>query len=259
MDTAVILLSGGMDSTIALYWALHEPSIKKIDALAIDYSQRHKNEVLAAGYVWHRSLSSDKKEKLNFIQTIVLPKGVLVGASSLLELSHPVSEYENVEEAKKHNTSDPSFIPARNSVFIALAANYLLTISPEGGLIVTGGRGRALGPGGGFADGSPEFADAMSTALSVGTFGVPTKIDDPRKVVVWDPLNRPGRSRKDALELAETLPGCWEALGWSMTCFQGKEPPCGKCLPCLRRAEGFKEFGKPDPLIERLKRTGQMA
>lgn len=246
---AVVTLSGGMDSTIAFYWAIHNQFITSIDAVTVDYGQTHVDECRAAAEVWVTACSEFENDgdkfKLDELRKIRLPKGIIRGRSSLLGHS-PVSTYENVEDAFKANQSDSAYVPARNAVFVTLAANHLLSKATSG-MIVTGFRGR-LGAGGGFQDGTPEFADAIGHALNIGAGGSGT---DP-KVVVYDPLNRPGRSRLDALKMAKELPGCWDALAFSMTCFQGTEPPCGKCLPCLRRAEGFEQFGEPDPLIERL-------
>jgi 7-cyano-7-deazaguanine synthase len=239
----LILFSGGMDSTIALYWAIHHTS-GPIDALVIDYGQRHRAETLCASHIWANA--GVECDRLDLYRIVDLIPGTFAGHSSILGNQVPVSQYKDVTEAAQHNQSDGSYIPLRNAVFVSLAANHLLTRSPQGGLIVTGFRGR-IGPGGGFQDGSPQFADVLSHALSIGSG---------KTITVIDPLNRPGRSRRDALELAETLPGCWEALGLSMSCFMGTEPPCGHCLPCLRRAQGFAEYGKEDPLITRLNAGG---
>lgn len=238
---AVVLFSGGMDSTIALYWAIHNPGMVSVSGLCIDYGQTHKAECDCAARVW-RAAKKVAGDKLGKLRTIKLPAGTFAGAASILG-DGPIDTYENVTEAQKHNQDDASYVPLRNAVFCALAANQLLVESRErGGTVVTGFRGRP-GEGGGFPDGTPQFSDVLSAAFTTGAA---------KNVMVYDPLNRPGRSRLDALKLAETLPGAMEGLSYSMTCFQGTEPPCGKCLPCLRRAEGFEQYGQPDPLLVRL-------
>lgn len=236
---ALVLMSGGMDSTIALFWALNQKSITSVSCFGVDYGQRHSNELTAAAKI--ADLAKNYYSQFEDIEFAYVGS-VLSSKSSLLHRDIPVSTYANVEEAQKANQSDTAYIPVRNALFLSLAANRLLS-KADSGMIVTGFRGR-VGPGGGFPDGSPDFADAMGAALTIANYG--------RNVTVYDPLNRPGRSRKDALTMASHLPYCWKALAFSLTCFKGNEPPCGECLPCLRRAEGFAQFGKPDPLIERL-------
>ena len=57
-------------------------------------------------------------------------------------------------------------------------------------------------------------------------------------------------TKAETVKLAKGLPGCWEALANSHTCYAGQRPPCGKCPACLLREKGFKEAGEVDPLLE---------
>lgn len=58
-------------------------------------------------------------------------------------------------------------------------------------------------------------------------------------------------SKSQSVRLAKALPGCWDALAYSHTCYSGEFPACGTCHACVLRADGFAKAGEKDPLIER--------
>ncbi|GAI85310.1 unnamed protein product, partial [marine sediment metagenome] len=60
-------------------------------------------------------------------------------------------------------------------------------------------------------------------------------------------------TKAETVKMAIELPGCFKALAYSHTCYEGFQPPCGKCPACILRAKGFKESGYNDPLILRFK------
>jgi len=169
--TAVLLFSGGMDSTIALYWAVqhHVP----LHGICFVYGQRHIKEVEKAAGIWNdlekRQLTSTNP--LGTLRYITLSRVIFGGYSSLLDNHVPVSKYKTPEEAVAGTGEDTSYIPGRNAIFLSIAASHLLAWSPEGGVIVTGVRGRTIGPVSGFPDCTTSFVNKMSKALTDGTFG----------------------------------------------------------------------------------------
>ena len=60
------------------------------------------------------------------------------------------------------------------------------------------------------------------------------------------------KTKSKTVLLARKL-GALEALAYSHTCYEGRQPPCGQCSACLLRAKGFAEAGIPDPLVERFR------
>ena len=58
------------------------------------------------------------------------------------------------------------------------------------------------------------------------------------------------KSKKETVELARDL-GALKAMGYTLTCYHGQQPPCGACPACILRAKGFEEAGIPDPLTAR--------
>lgn len=228
----VVLFSGGMDSTIALYHTIHDCK-GPIIGLFVNYGQRHIREWNAANDVW--SLAKiGYPDKVGLLHYIAIPNAI-PKVGPLLELGLPASLLHRDDGA----SVDAAFVPHRNMLLMTLAAMWARSWGAD--MIVTGIRG-------GFSDCTEEFEHRLETMLG---------LSDPRDPVIN--LTSPVHiSRADSLNLASKLPGCWEALAFTMTCFKGgvgqpgKELPCGLCLPCTKRAEGFAELGLPDPSIERV-------
>ena len=76
-----------------------------------------------------------------------------------------------------------------------------------------------------------------------------------REVFIHTPLMY--MNKRQTVHLAENLKGCWEALAYSHTCYEGQYPPCGECPACKIRFEGFDKAGTRDPLIVRYYSDGQ--
>lgn len=236
----IVLLSGGMDSTVCLYWAV-ENCPTPIHALSFDYGQRAVRELEGAKKVWARmmDLKFDKVMRLGEHRVVSLDR-IFVSSSSILGDSE-VQTYDSPEAAIKGTKTDQSFIPLRNAVMLSLAAHHLLAHHPKGGTVVTGIRGRADPINPGFPDCTHKFASAMGYALTCGH-------SDPVNVI--DPLNIYAPSRAKTIKLAQKLGrDCFEALALTTSCYQGLHPPCGSCLPCVRRAQAFAEVGVADPAL----------
>jgi 7-cyano-7-deazaguanine synthase len=225
MATGVVLCSGGMDSVIAYYQAITQ--FKAVHIITFDYGQRHRAELDCAKRIF--KLSKDQGFNPAGIELRVRLSEVMPRVGSLMCHDIPVTKYH---DSAPTGDDDPSFIPYRNLLFLAVAAQWARALNANE--IITGLRG-------GFPDCTELFEKAVATALNVA--------DPNYELVISSPVHR---SRAESLELALRLPGCWEALSYSMTCFEGTEPPCGECLPCKKRAEGFQTINKPDPLLERL-------
>jgi len=234
---AVVLLSGGMDSTVALYWAIQR-GYEPIDAITFKYGQlAHEKECAASVRIFSEAV----KDKISGTHSVCHLGGAFT--SSALLGHGKINTYDSVDVAIDNTPKDSSYIPMRNSVFLSVAAHYLLSSYPTGGSLVTGLRGRPAqkGQAPGFPDCTKEFATMMTSALTQGAG---------TDVTVLDPLNYHAPTREDTIGFARTLPGCWEALKFTVSCFCDKVKPCGKCLPCVRRADAFAKCGLKDPALE---------
>ena len=246
--TAVVLFSGGMDSTIALYWARKQYS--SVRGIGFLYGQRHALEIERARNIWRLLAAKEGgvRGPIGALKIVTLPSEMFGGRNSLLNWDVPVSKYKTPEEAVAGTGEDTSYIPTRNAIFLSIAASHLLSWSSKGGFIVIGVRGRTVGPVPGFPDCTTTFVHKMGIALTEASFGN----SQVGLITIQDPLNHWGKTRAGSIMFAKTLPGCFEALAYTLTCFEGLEPPCGECLPCQRRSQAFKECGLEDPLLVRL-------
>jgi 7-cyano-7-deazaguanine synthase len=219
---AVVLLSGGLDSTVALCWALGQGW--EAEALAVSYGQRHIRELSSARAV-ARSLG------VPFHQvSLRLP---WLGVSSLVDKAKPLPR---VPLSRIGTGGIPStYVPGRNTVFLSLAASLADSISARA--IVIGANSLDFS---GYPDCRPEFARAFERTARLGTrVGA-----EGGRIRVLAPLQRLDKAGIVRLGLRLKAP---LALTWS--CYAGGAGPCGRCDSCRLRGRGFKVAGLPDPAL----------
>ncbi len=225
--TTIVLLSGGQDSVTCLYWALRERG-PNIVAVSILYGQRHRAELAAARDVAARAS----------VRHLVLDAQVL-GALGDSDLVREGTEIKGAGGRPDHAMPEglpTSFVPARNLLFLTLAAAVACREGAKE--IVTGVCQTDYS---GYPDCRREFIDAFERAA---TLALPTS-SGPMKVTT--PLMQ--MTKAETVHLARTLPGCWEALARTVTCYQGQRPGCGECPACALRARGFSDAGEIDPAL----------
>lgn len=228
---SLVLLSGGMDSTVCLYWAKDQFGLQ-VDAITFDYGQVARREISAAERIYRESGC----ESEHFI--VQIPPTVFAGQPSILGRS-AINDYATPAQAVTDTASDRAYIPIRNAIFLTIAAHHLLVRmgdDPAGRLII--GVRQRLDAAGGFADCTPTFVADMEVALSSGSG---------RQIHCYSPLNFHTTGRASTISWARTFPGCFEALTHTISCYRGLTPPCGECLPCVRRAQAFAELELRDP------------
>lgn len=227
MSKALVVLSGGQDSTTCLYIAKQECS--EVLALSFNYGQRHRCELDAASKV--AALAGVQHK------TIDLPR--FEGTSPLTDFDIDVGHYDNPDQMP--GGVEPTFVPGRNIVFLAMAGSCAAANGID--LLYTGVGAEDFG---GYPDCRPVFVTAMVETLRMG-LGNPN-------FDIRTPLMYLGK--RATVELAAKLPGCMEALAYSHTCYDGEYPPNPYNHASMLRARGFHEAGVGDPLIMRAKREG---
>jgi len=217
MKRALVLLSGGQDSTTCLFWA--KKSFGCVESLCVDYRQRHSVEIKAASRI--AAMAGVKN-------TVVHCSALEQLTSSSLTSDLPVSREKG--ERGLANT----FVPGRNLIFLAYAAAraYDLGISD----IVTGVCQTDYA---GYPDCREESMVATEGALSLCM---------DYSFVLHRPLVH--LSKAQIVLMAKEL-GAMDALAHSHTCYNGLFPPCQSCSSCILRAKGFAEAGLEDPLLLR--------
>ncbi|MDX6770702.1 MAG: 7-cyano-7-deazaguanine synthase QueC [Elusimicrobiota bacterium] len=216
MRKAVVLLSGGLDSTTALYWA-KKKGWSPI-ALSVRYGQRHSKELKAA-----RRVAAAARAPLHEV-TLDLP---WLGGSSLTNarLRLPDLPLSKIGAGGVPST----YVPGRNTVFLALAAS--LADAAGADAVVIGANALDYS---GYPDCRPAFTRAFEKTARAGTRRTRLKVLAPLLH-----LDKAGIVR-----LAGAV-GAPLALTWS--CYAGRARPCGRCDSCKLRAKGFREAGAADP------------
>jgi len=219
---AVVLLSGGLDSSTCLAWARGEGF--ECHTLAVDYGQRHRIELDAAQRVARANGVHDHR-----IVTVDLRA---IGGSALTDdVDVPLDR----DEAAMGADIPVTYVPARNTVFLSLALGLAETLGAED--IVAGMNALDYS---GYPDCRPEFVAAFESlarvATKAGVEGRPLRIHTPLMT-----LDKAGIIRLG------TVLGVDYALTHS--CYDPTPDglACGRCDSCLLRAGGFREAGLPDP------------
>ena len=216
---ALVVLSGGQDSTTCLYWALDKFGPNAVEAITFDYGQRHRVELGCAGRV------ADFAGVLHTVMPI--DTFAALGGNALTDRNIGVQKDLDIESGLPN-----TFVPGRNIVFLTFAAAYAWQRNIEH--LVTG---VAQTDYSGYPDCRQETIEALQLTIRLGMAS---------NVVIHTPLMR--LSKKETVLLARDL-GALEAMALTHTCYDGRRPPCGECPACELRAKGFNEAGIEDPLL----------
>jgi 7-cyano-7-deazaguanine synthase len=220
---ALVILSGGQDSTTCLFWA--KDNFAKVHALSFDYGQRHIVELQSAA----------KVAAMADIEHEIIELGpIFSGLSPLTNSKELLDKYESANELP--GGLEKTFVPGRNILFLTVAANRAYTLDCANLVI-----GVSQEDFGGYPDCREDFITKMTAALSSG-LGWPVRI--------YAPLMR--MTKEQTVLLAKNIPGCFDALAYTTTCYAGESIPCGHCHACLLRAKGFALAGADDPLLVRI-------
>jgi 7-cyano-7-deazaguanine synthase len=232
MKKAMVILSGGQDSTTCLFWALE--NYDHVEAITFDYGQKHIIEIAAAKTI---------AEMANVLHYTVKVPNILRSRSPLVDENQTLETYDNYEEMDKviGDRVELTFVPMRNAFFITIAANYALHND-----IYTLVTGVCQQDNANYPDCRESFIQSqektINEALGIDNFKIVTPLINMTKA--------------ESVELVNGLAmfgenKCMDALAYSHTCYSGVYPPCGKCHSCVLRAYGFEQAGVDDPLIVR--------
>jgi len=216
MRKAVVLLSGGLDSSTTLFQAKNKGY--QCLCLIFDYGQRHKKEILSAKKIANAARCKYQVLKIRFPW-----KG-----SSLLDKT------KKIPLRKKLKGIPSTYVPARNLIFLSFAVSF--AESQHADTIFIGANQIDYS---GYPDCRGEFYKALKSVIKIGTkTGVQGK---PIKILT--PLI--DKTKAEIIKLGARL-GVPYKLTWS--CYKGQNKPCGKCDSCLLREKGFRKAGVNDPV-----------
>lgn len=222
---ALVLSSGGVDSTTCLGLAIEKYGKENVIALCITYGQVHTKEVEAAKKI---------AEYYN-VEFLMLDLATIFQYDtkcSLLQGSdNKIPEESYAEQLKKTDGKPVStYVPFRNGLFLSSAAS--IALSKDCGVIYYGAHSDDAA-GNAYPDCSDAFNNAMRDAIYIGS-GNQLTIEAPFVKYTKADVVREGLRLHVPYELT-----------WS--CYEGGDKPCGKCGTCIDRANAFAANGVADP------------
>lgn len=219
---AIVLLSGGLDSTVALYLAKSKGY--EVYALSFSYGQKHTKELECA-----RNIA----KKIGVVEHKVIDLALNSWGGCSLTDNNMDIEQGDVEREDIPNT----YVPARNMVFLSVAASYAEAVKAQNIFI-----GVSEVDYSGYVDCRSEFIEAMENAINKGT---ELAVESNKHITINTPFINMTKSEEIQLgiKLGVDFSDTW-------TCYKGDEKPCGECDSCLLRIKAFEDAGLVDPLMK---------
>ncbi|MDD6762659.1 MAG: 7-cyano-7-deazaguanine synthase QueC [Clostridiales bacterium] len=213
MKKALVVLSGGQDSTTCLYWAVDKFGKENVTAVGFDYGQRHKKELECAA-----DICAEEGIAYEVIPTPIINQ---LSANSLTRTDIPV------EEKKPEGAPPNTFVEGRNLLFLSYAAIYAKTHSITE--IVTGVCETDF-------SGYPDCRDIFVKSLNV-TLNLAMEYN----FVIHTPLMWLDKSQ--TWELADKLGVIDKIYKKTLTCYNGViGEGCGHCPACFLRRRGYEQY-----------------
>lgn len=225
---ALVLSSGGVDSTTCLAIAVNKYGKENVSTLSIYYGQKHEKELQCAQAV----------ADYYGVKHYVLDLSVVMQYSdcSLLKGSSKEILHESYAEQLKKTNGGPvsTYVPFRNGLFLSAAASIAISVYPDDEVEIYCGMHADDAAGNAYPDCSSDFNDAIGRAIYFGSGN---------KVKVVSPLVHYNKSAVVSTGLALKAP---YHLTWS--CYEGHDKACGRCGTCIDRLKAFEINGVKDPI-----------
>lgn len=223
MYRSVVILSGGLDSTVCMSLAAMDN--QEVFPVTFSYGQRHQREVEQAKKVSdYYGCSKHLVVDINFFRAI--------GHSALTSDKLNIPADRNPEQMERD--IPVTYVPFRNAVFLSMGVAYAESL---------GARRIYLGVNSldysGYPDCRPQFIRAFQEAVNSGT----AASDKGLSIIIETPLINLSKAEIVQLGIKNKAP-----LHLTTSCYQGGQKACGRCDSCLLRLKGFVGAGVPDPI-----------
>ena len=230
MPKALVLSSGGVDSTTCLGLAVHELGAANVVSVSMFYGQKHKKELEAA----------QKLAEYYNIKHYELDLSVVFAQSNCPLLGHstqkvPEGDYAD-QIGRSENGMVATYVPFRNGMFLSAAASFASSLFPDEEVTIYIGAHADDAAGNAYADCSENFIDSMNDAIFIGTY---------EKVSIVAPFVNSDKAEVVAKGLELRVP-----YQYTWSCYNGGDKPCGKCGTCIDRAKAFEANNAVDPALE---------
>lgn len=231
---ALVLNSGGVDSTTCVAIAVDKYGKDNVITASLYYGQKHDKELQCAkkiaDYYGVRHIEEDISNVMKYAGDVC----------TLVKTGKNIEHASYAEQIEKHGEGRvATYVPFRNGLLLSIAAAYADSLFPNEKVEIFYGAHADDAAGRAYADCSPEFADAMNSAINIGTYG---------NITINRPLINMNKSQvvKTGLDLKVPY-----ELTWS--CYEGAEKACGTCGTCIDRLNAFKLNGVVDPIEYEIK------
>lgn len=230
MKKALVLSSGGVDSTTCVGIAVKDVGSENVSTVSVFYGQKHNKELECA----------EKVAEFYNVKHYVLDLSNVLQYSNCSLMNNstediPMMSYaEQIEKNGEGKVS--TYVPFRNGLMLSAVAALAQSIYPDDDVDIYLGAHADDAAGRAYADCSEEFTSAMNTAIVIGTYG---------KVRVVAPLVNLNKAGVVKLGLSIDVP-----YKYTWSCYSGGDKPCGHCGTCIDRAKAFEANGISDPALE---------
>lgn len=225
---AVILSSGGLDSTTCLAVAVDKFGKENVSTVSIFYGQRHARELSSA-----RAVAEFYGVNHYEFDAAEIMKN---SSSALLNSSTKSLEHSSYAEQIKDNPRVETYVPFRNGLMLSMAASFADGLYNGEEVEIYIGVHQDDTAINAYPDCSEKFIKAIGDAIEIGTYG---------KIKIVAPFL--GKTKADVVKIGTSLEVPYE-LTWS--CYERGEKPCGKCATCIDRAKAFAANGLTDPALK---------
>jgi 7-cyano-7-deazaguanine synthase len=212
---AVVLASGGLDSTVLLYYLLDQGH--ELRALSIDYGQRHRRELQAAGDICRHAGVEHRITDLSAVRPL------LAGSALTDKIDVPEGHY--AAESMK-----ATIVPNRNMILLSIAIGWAVSLEYDSVAYAAHAGDHPIYP-----DCRPEFVEAMERAAG---------LCDWRQIAIHRPFV--AKTKAEIVRIGAECDAPFE-LTWS--CYKGGDAHCGKCGTCVERKEAFEGANVKDPTL----------
>lgn len=229
MGKALVLNSGGVDSTTCVGLAVKKYGKDNVITASLYYGQKHDKELECAkriaDYYGVRHIEEDISNVMKYAGDVC----------TLVKTGNNIEHASYAEQIAKHGEGRvATYVPFRNGLLLSIAAAYADSLFPGEKVEIYYGAHADDAAGRAYADCSPEFAKAMNHAINIGTYG---------NISINRPLIDMNKAGVVKTGLSIKVP---YELTWS--CYEGGEKACGTCGTCIDRINAFKANNVEDPI-----------
>lgn len=226
MKKAIVLSSGGLDSTVCVALAVENHGAENVKTISVYYGQKHDRELESARAV----AAYYGVEHFEYDMRKVFSRS----KCSLLKDSGEKIVHETYAEQIKTGERVSTYVPFRNGLLLSMAASIADSLFPGEEVSIYYGAHADDYANNAYADCSVEFTDAMNNAIYIGTY---------RKICIVAPLIQMNKADVVRMGAVRNVPF---ELTWS--CYEGGEKHCGTCATCRDRKRAFSMNGLTDPV-----------